>query len=218
MPHSCCPVRNRQMSATHSVSVGARPACGTNAKSRRAIGIGSPGTPLHDVSHAGGFCKGGGKPTKHPPPYYMPQPPQARKGRRVRDPMRCQKLICPPGGRVSSMDTKGGVRVAEQVAYNIDCMEYMRTLPDKAFDLAVVDPPYGGGSMALQGKNDSEGALTAIGPVSRTGGKWAAKYGKKLSPGTTRQAQSILMSCFAFPSSRSSGAEITSRCRPAGVF
>ncbi len=29
------------------------------------------------------------------------------------------------------------------VAYNMDCMEYMRTLPDKFFDLAVVDPPYG---------------------------------------------------------------------------
>lgn len=29
------------------------------------------------------------------------------------------------------------------VAYNVDCMEYMRTLQDKAFDLAVVDPPYG---------------------------------------------------------------------------
>jgi len=26
---------------------------------------------------------------------------------------------------------------------HIDCMEYMRTLPDKAFDLAIVDPPYG---------------------------------------------------------------------------
>lgn len=26
---------------------------------------------------------------------------------------------------------------------NIDCMTYMATLPDKAFDLAVVDPPYG---------------------------------------------------------------------------
>ena len=25
-----------------------------------------------------------------------------------------------------------------------DCMEYMATLPDKAFDLAIVDPPYGG--------------------------------------------------------------------------
>lgn len=29
------------------------------------------------------------------------------------------------------------------VAYNIDCMEYMKSLPDKAFDLAVCDPPYG---------------------------------------------------------------------------
>ena len=29
------------------------------------------------------------------------------------------------------------------VTYNMDCMEYMRTLPDKAFDLAVVDPIYG---------------------------------------------------------------------------
>lgn len=27
--------------------------------------------------------------------------------------------------------------------YNIDCLEYMRTMPDKFFDLAVVDPPYG---------------------------------------------------------------------------
>lgn len=26
---------------------------------------------------------------------------------------------------------------------NIDCMEYMRTVPDKYFDLAIVDPPYG---------------------------------------------------------------------------
>lgn len=25
----------------------------------------------------------------------------------------------------------------------IDCMQYMATLPDKAFDLAIVDPPYG---------------------------------------------------------------------------
>lgn len=27
--------------------------------------------------------------------------------------------------------------------YNIDCLEYMKTLPDKAFDLAIADPPYG---------------------------------------------------------------------------
>lgn len=27
--------------------------------------------------------------------------------------------------------------------YNIDCMEYMKSIPDKFFELAVVDPPYG---------------------------------------------------------------------------
>ena len=31
------------------------------------------------------------------------------------------------------------------VAYNMDCMEGMKQYPDKYFDLAVVDPPYGGG-------------------------------------------------------------------------
>ena len=33
--------------------------------------------------------------------------------------------------------------MSESIALNIDCMEYMATLPDKAFDLAIVDPPYG---------------------------------------------------------------------------
>lgn len=28
------------------------------------------------------------------------------------------------------------------IAYNMDCMEAMRQMPDKCFDLAVVDPPY----------------------------------------------------------------------------
>lgn len=35
---------------------------------------------------------------------------------------------------------------------NIDCMEYMKTLPDKAFDLAIVDPPYGLGETAKRAK------------------------------------------------------------------
>lgn len=30
----------------------------------------------------------------------------------------------------------------ESIVYNVDCMDYMRMLPNKAFDLAVVDPPY----------------------------------------------------------------------------
>ena len=41
---------------------------------------------------------------------------------------------------------------------NIDCMEYMRTLPDKAFDLAIVDPPYGIGiSGQKQNKQGKKG-------------------------------------------------------------
>ena len=42
--------------------------------------------------------------------------------------------------------------MAQQVALNIDCLEYMRTLPDKAFDLAIVDPPYGGGGALPAGQ------------------------------------------------------------------
>lgn len=30
--------------------------------------------------------------------------------------------------------------------YNGDCMDYLRALPDNAFDLAIVDPPYGDGN------------------------------------------------------------------------
>lgn len=34
---------------------------------------------------------------------------------------------------------------------HIDCMEYMATLPDKCFDLAICDPPYGIGIMKQWG-------------------------------------------------------------------
>lgn len=33
--------------------------------------------------------------------------------------------------------------------HHIDCMEYMRTLPDKFFELAIVDPPYGLGESVV---------------------------------------------------------------------
>lgn len=43
------------------------------------------------------------------------------------------------------------------VAYNIDCMEFMRKMPDNAFSLAVVDPPYG--IMESGAKNHTRGKL-----------------------------------------------------------
>lgn len=45
--------------------------------------------------------------------------------------------------------------MASSEAYNMDCMELMRQYPDKYFDLAVVDPPYGinfDGNTTLKGK------------------------------------------------------------------
>ena len=36
---------------------------------------------------------------------------------------------------------------------NIDCMDYMATLPDKAFELAIVDPPYGIGASEKNSTN-----------------------------------------------------------------
>ena len=35
-------------------------------------------------------------------------------------------------------------RITDKIRlFNCDCMEYMMTLPDNAYDLAIVDPPYG---------------------------------------------------------------------------
>jgi len=41
--------------------------------------------------------------------------------------------------------------------YNMDCMEYMKSLPDNAFDLAIVDSPYGIGENG--DRNKSRGKL-----------------------------------------------------------
>lgn len=52
---------------------------------------------------------------------------------------------------------------------HMDCMEYMRGLPDKAFDLAIVDPPYGINAAKMSmgnnpGRDDgwSRGESTAV--------------------------------------------------------
>jgi site-specific DNA-methyltransferase (adenine-specific) len=37
---------------------------------------------------------------------------------------------------------------------HIDCIEYMKTLPDKAFDIAIVDPPYGVKQLSVNENRD----------------------------------------------------------------
>lgn len=70
----------------------------------------------------------------------------------------------------------------------MDCMQGMKEFPDKYFDLAIVDPPFGGGN-PMNGKRKSEADLEGgstniiltVGTIPssnccRTGGTWAKKY------------------------------------------
>ena len=81
--------------------------------------------------------------------------------------------------------------------YNMDCLEGMKQFPDKYFDLAIVDPPYGAakgewkrddgsrfGGRFDKYSNGSRGGAEHTADATgngacRTGGTWAAKFGKK---------------------------------------
>lgn len=64
--------------------------------------------------------------------------------------------------------------------YNMDCLEGMKEFPDNYFDLAIVDPPYGDAGGGYDITRSDSGSATAI---TRTGGTWAEKFGKKSSRG-----------------------------------
>lgn len=65
------------------------------------------------------------------------------------------------------------------VAYNMDCMEGMKQYPDKYFDLAVVDPPYGIGVMSMNytksGAIRTHGYAAAKRMDYRKQGEWDVK-------------------------------------------
>ena len=48
-------------------------------------------------------------------------------------------------------------KIHNMTLHNVDCMEYMKSLPDNAFDLAIVDPPYGIGIVESIKKTTKEG-------------------------------------------------------------
>lgn len=54
--------------------------------------------------------------------------------------------------------------------YLMDCMDYMRTMPDKYFDLAVVDPPYGGANSSIAGGKRFGGRFDRYKPDGRNMG------------------------------------------------
>lgn len=63
----------------------------------------------------------------------------------------------------------------KNIAYNMDCMEAMKQMPDKCFDLAVVDPPY-----RNQAENRPTKDMRKNGTMNRFGDKPTDEYFKEL--------------------------------------
>lgn len=90
------------------------------------------------------------------------------------------------------------------IAYNMDCMEGMKQFPDKYFDLAVVDPPYGLPPNSSNGRGKLKGRAFNQGKIS----SW-----------DSAPPASILKSFSGFPKIKSFGAGTISIClRAAGLL
>ncbi|GAF81386.1 unnamed protein product, partial [marine sediment metagenome] len=67
--------------------------------------------------------------------------------------------------------------------YNMDCMEGMKAFPDKYFDLAIVDPPYGIGinknGHTLAGSGNFKGGNFNVAARKYKGGEWDSESPKK---------------------------------------
>lgn len=125
---------------------------------------------------------------------------------------------------------------------NADCMEYLPKFADGEFDLAITDPPYGGGSAPMLEPQtgtsavDSADCSTVISRTTRGGGsirrlrqtsrlQGRAGHGRRdtrrtgvcltMTSGIGISLRSLLTSSNfgAFRRIKSSGVEITSRCR-----
>ena len=67
--------------------------------------------------------------------------------------------------------------MAKSEVYNTDCIEYMRTLPNNHFDLAVCDPPYGhGNDESLLGGVGIDSDSGSNGISSNRFGGWFHRY------------------------------------------
>jgi site-specific DNA-methyltransferase (adenine-specific) len=73
----------------------------------------------------------------------------------------------------------GGIKtLALNQLYNMDCMEGMKQFPDKYFELAIVDPPYGSANNDEwdDKRRDRFGGWFNKYKIERTGGTWSKKY------------------------------------------
>lgn len=108
---------------------------------------------------------------------------------------------------------------------NCDCMEYMRTLPDNAFDLAICDPPYGGGNDGeLNGGGRFGGRFdryksTTLSEVGSRGTITPPTTEKRKTEyrGTSHHPRTTSRSCSGCQGIRLYGDRTTSRCHRQGA-
>ena len=58
------------------------------------------------------------------------------------------------------------VIIGSATLYNMDCMEFMASQPDNAFDLAIVDPPYGLDASSVNGSGKLKGRALNTGDLA----------------------------------------------------
>lgn len=71
--------------------------------------------------------------------------------------------------------------------YNMDCMDGMKEFPDKYFDLAIVDPPYG----INVGQMNSEERTHSAGEIQVGGGFFTTPKFTRRSTTATRRTPHI---------------------------
>ena len=83
--------------------------------------------------------------------------------------------------------------------YNMDCMQGMKEFPDKYFDLAVVDPPYGDGGGYMEERNEirrtvqqvhesTSSTMSESGQVNH-GGRWGGVAHQELAEHGQRNSE-----------------------------
>lgn len=122
--------------------------------------------------------------------------------------------------------------------YNMDCMDAMRQFPDKFFDLAVVDPPYGDAGGIGNQDNDLaahstdtkrwnrfgqrfDRYKTPAGDIANRGNRGnlgGVNTAKKSLPGIRPRKRHTLTSFFVYPRRRLYGAETILICHPRAAF
>ena len=121
--------------------------------------------------------------------------------------------------------------------YNMDCMDGMKQFPDKYFDLAIVDPPYGDGGGAVETARQEQ-IRRSIRQVStictqvsarererererrshEQAERGRASSAKKSFRGTQPRSKTILKNCFVSHVTKLFGGAITSIYRQRVAF